>query len=112
MAPKKTSRAVAVAFDVEAFLESGAGTKTVLKFATGAVIFKQGDVSQHVFYVQGGGVKLSVVSKTGREAVVALLGQGDFFGEGCLAGQRIRMGSATAITPSAVLLIGKDQMVR
>src|SRR6478735_12463327 len=115
MAPKKPSRsaaAVSAAFNVETFLESGSGTKTVLKFARGAVIFKQGDVSQHVFYVQAGGVKLSVLSKTGREAVVAMLGEGDFFGEGCLAGQRVRMGSATAQVPSAILRVGKAQMVK
>ena len=65
-----------------------------------------------MLYIQSGGVKLSVLSKTGREAVVAMLGPGDFFGEGCLAGQPLRMGSATAITPSAILLVGKDKMVR
>jgi CRP-like cAMP-binding protein len=63
-------------------------------------------------YVQSGGVKLSVQSKTGREAVVAILGPGDFFGEACLAGQPFRMGSATAIMPSAILLVGKAKMVR
>ena len=62
-------------------------------------------------YIQSGGVKLSVLSKTGREAVVAMLGPGDFFGEGCLAGQTLRMGSATAITPSAILLVTRRQMV-
>src|SRR6185295_8927355 len=63
-------------------------------------------------YIQSGGIKLSVLSKVGREAVVAMLGPGDFFGEGCLAGQKVRMGSATAITPSMVLPIGKEKMVR
>ena len=63
-------------------------------------------------YIQAGGVKLSVLSKTGREAVVAIIGPGDFFGEGCLAGQPLRMGSATAIAPSTVLLVGKKAMVR
>ena len=62
-------------------------------------------------YIQEGGIKLSVLSKTGREAVVAMLGPGDFFGEGCLAGQPVRMGTATAITPSTILLVGKHQMV-
>ena len=99
-------------FNVEAFLESGAVAKTVVQFARGAAIFTQGDVSKHVFYIQSGGVKLSVLSKTGREAVVAMLGPGDFFGEGCLAGQPFRMGSATAITPSAILLVTKEKMVR
>jgi CRP-like cAMP-binding protein len=63
-------------------------------------------------YIQAGGVKLSVLSKNGREAVVAMLGPGDFFGEGCLAGQPLRMGSATAITPSAILLVGKQAMIK
>jgi CRP-like cAMP-binding protein len=62
-------------------------------------------------YIQTGGIKLSVLSKTGKEAVVAMLGPGDFFGEGCLAGQRFRTGSATAITPSTILLVGKAKMV-
>jgi CRP-like cAMP-binding protein len=62
-------------------------------------------------YIQTGGVKLSVLSKNGREAVVAMLGPGDFFGEGCLAGQPVRMGHASAITPSTILLIGKAKMV-
>src|SRR6202022_1080860 len=66
--------------------------------------------AESVMYLQKGGVKLSVLSKTGREAVVAMLGPGDFFGEGCLAGQPIRIGSATAITPSSVLVIEKTQM--
>ena len=63
-------------------------------------------------YVQDGGIKLSVLSKTGREAIVAMLGPGDFFGEGCLAGQPRRMGTATAITPSTICLVGKQQMVK
>ena len=67
---------------------------------------------EHVFYIQTGAVKLSVLSKTGREAVVAMLGPGEFFGEGCLAGQPVRMGGAAATTPSTILLIDKDKMVR
>jgi CRP-like cAMP-binding protein len=63
-------------------------------------------------YIQAGGVKLSVVSKAGREAVVAMLGPGDFFGEGCLAGQPLRMGSATALTPTSLLLLPKARMVK
>src|ERR1700716_2759496 len=62
-------------------------------------------------YIQTGAVKLSVVSNTGREAVVAMLGTGDFFGEGCLAGQPVRMGSATAITDSTILVVKKKSMV-
>ena len=78
----------------------------------GEAIFTQGDVCEHVWYIQSGGIKLSVLSKTGKEAVVAMLGPGDFFGEGCLAGQAIRMGSATAVTPSAILRIDKAHMAQ
>jgi CRP/FNR family transcriptional regulator, cyclic AMP receptor protein len=100
------------AFDVHAFLASAGGSKSVSDYARDETIFTQGDVCGHVMYIQSGGVKLSVLSKTGREAVVAMLGPGDFFGEGCLAGQPLRIGSATAITPSVILLVDKARMVR
>ena len=99
-------------FNAQAFLDSAGLAKTIVQYGRNEVIFTQGDVSEHVLYVQSGGVKLSVLSKTGKEAVVAMLGPGDFFGEGCLAGQPLRMGSATAITPSAVLRVGKEQMAQ
>ena len=99
-------------FNAQAFLDSAGLAKTIVQYGRNEVIFTQGDPSEHVLYVQSGGVKLSVLSKTGKEAVVAMLGPGDFFGEGCLAGQVIRMGSATAITPSAILRVEKAQMVR
>jgi CRP-like cAMP-binding protein len=83
-----------------------------VEYGRGDVIFSQGDTCEAVLYIQQGGVKLSVLSKAGREAVVAMLGPGDFFGEGCLAGQPIRMGTAMAITPSTVLVIEKDRMVK
>ena len=86
--------------------------KTIAQYGRDDVVFSQGDACEHVMYIQTGGVKLSVLSKTGREAVVAMLGPGDFFGEGCLAGQPIRMGSATAMTPSTILLVDKGKMVR
>jgi CRP/FNR family transcriptional regulator, cyclic AMP receptor protein len=98
-------------FNAQAFLESPGVANTIAKFGRGEAVFTQGDACEHVMYIQTGGVKLSVLSKTGREAVVAMLGPGDFFGEGCLAGQPLRMGSATAITPSTILLVGKEQMV-
>ena len=75
-------------------------------------MFAQGGPASSVFYIQEGGVKLSVLSSTGREAVVAMLGAGDFFGEGCLAGQPVRMGTATAVVPTSVLRIQKREMVR
>ena len=78
----------------------------------GETIFTQGDLGKEVLYIQTGGVKLSVRSNTGREAVVAMLGPGDFFGEECLTGQAARMGSATAITPSVIFLLAKSTMVR
>ena len=99
-------------FNAQAFLDSAGLAKTIIQYGRDEVIFTQGDASEHVLYVQSGGVKLSVLSKTGKEAVVAMLGPGDFFGEGCLAGQPVRMGSATAMTPSAILRVEKAQMVR
>ena len=99
-------------FNAQVFLDSSGVEKTIAEYARGATIFTQGDPCEDVLYIQAGGVKLSVLSKTGREAVVAMLGPGDFFGEGCLAGQPVRMGSATALTPSVILLVGKEKMVR
>jgi len=114
MEPGRTSKAAAKApaFNAQAFLESAGAAKTIVQYARGAAIFAQGDACDDVMYIRAGGVKLSVLSKTGREAVVAMLGPGDFFGEGCLAGQPFRMGSATAITPSEILLVSKEKMVR
>ena len=112
--PTKPQRddVTALDFNVQAFLDSAGLAKTIIQYGRDEVIFTQGDASEHVLYVQSGGVKLSVVSKTCKEAVVAMLGPGDFFGEGCLAGQPVRMGSATAITPSDILRVEKPEMVR
>ncbi len=99
------------AFNVEAFLDSAGLARRIVEYRRSETIFTQGDASESVLYIQKGGVKLSVLSKTGREAVVAILGPGDFFGVGCLAGQPVRMGSATAITGSTILLVDKNQMV-
>src|SRR5206468_9614283 len=99
------------AFNAQGFLDSSGIRKTVVEYGRGETIFTQGDACEHVLYIRSGGVKLSVVSKTGREAVVAMLGPGEFFGEGCLAGQPLRMGSATALTPSVILLVDKKEMV-
>ena len=98
-------------FDAQAFLDSAGISRKIVEFRRGEVIFTQGDPCEHVFYIQKGGVKLSVLSQTGREAVVAMLGAGEFFGEGCLAGQSVRMGSATANISSTILLVDKDEMV-
>jgi CRP-like cAMP-binding protein len=101
----------APAFDARVLIESASVPKTIVRYVRGDVIFTQGDACEHVMYIQVGGVKLSVLSKTGREAVVAVLGPGDFFGEGCLAGQPRRMGSASAITPTTILMIAKARMI-
>jgi CRP/FNR family transcriptional regulator, cyclic AMP receptor protein len=100
------------AFNVQAFLDSGGLSKTIVGYRRGRSIFAQGDTCESVLYIQNGGVKLSVLSTTGSEAVVAMLGRGDFFGEGCLAGQPFRIESATTIMPSTILSIEKEQMVR
>jgi CRP-like cAMP-binding protein len=86
--------------------------KAGTEYGRGETIFTQGDACEDVLYIQTGGVKLSVRSTTGREALVATLGPGEFFGEACLAGQSVRMGSASAITPSVILAVGKVKMAR
>src|SRR3954464_3971066 len=106
------SSRLAPPFNARAFLASAGVSKTFAEYGRNETVFTQGDACDHVLYIQTGGVKLSVLSKTGREAVVAMLGPGDFFGEGCLAGQPVRMGSATAITPSVILRINKEAMVK
>jgi CRP/FNR family transcriptional regulator, cyclic AMP receptor protein len=100
------------AFNVQLFLDSAGLGRAVAKFRGKETVFAQGDSAQNVMYIQEGGVKLTVVNETGREAVVAILGPGDFFGEGCLAGQSICMATATAIAPTTVLVIEKNRMIR
>lgn len=99
-------------FDAAVFLESAGLSRKVVRYPRGAAIFSQGDACEHVFYLQKGNVKLSVVSTSGREAVVAMLGDGEFFGEGCLAGQPVRMGTAVATVDSVILVVDKTKMVR
>src|SRR6202044_1912677 len=100
------------AFDAQAFLASAGIARKVTEFRKKETIFSQGDLAKDVLYIQKGGVRLSLVNEAGKEAVVAVLGPGDFFGEGCLAGQPIRIGSATAITPTSLLVIEKKEMIR
>jgi CRP-like cAMP-binding protein len=99
-------------FDAQAFLDSAGVSKNVVEFRRKATVFAQGDPAKTVMYIQQGGVKLSVVNGIGKEAVVAVLGPGDFLGEGCLAGQPMRMGTATAIRPTTLLIIEKHEMIR
>jgi CRP/FNR family transcriptional regulator, cyclic AMP receptor protein len=100
------------AFDVAAYLESTGPGRTTVKCRRGAVVFSQGDRANDIRYLQKGAVKLSVLSRIGKEAVVALLGPGDFFGEGVLAGQSVRIATATAVAASTVLIIEKGAMAR
>ena len=115
MAPKRPKRAKAASkrlFNTQDFLESAGVARKVAEFKKKETIFSQGDPCRSVFYIQKGGVRLSVVNESGKEAVVAVLGPGDFVGEGCLAGQPIRIGTATAIAPTIALVIEKSEMVR
>src|SRR4029450_3404611 len=90
-------RKAARGFDVEAYLEATGGARTVVTHRRGGVIFSQGDPGRDIRYLQKGAVKLSVISQIGKEAVVAMLVPGDFFGEGVLAGQSVRIGTAPAV---------------
>lgn len=101
-----------IPFNVEAFLDLAGAAREVAAYRRSEVIFLQGEAGDSVFYIQAGGVKLSAVSTAGREAIVAMLGPGDFFGEGGLAGQSVRRTTATALTPTTALVIGKAEMIR
>ena len=99
-------------FDARVFLESADIAKKIVEYRRSAVIFAQGDPCESVMYIQKGSVRLSVLSHSGKEAIVAMLGPGDFLGEGALAGQRVRMGTATAAAASTILVIPREQVIR
>ena len=99
-------------FDSQIYLESAGVSRRVAKFRKKQAIFSQGEPADSVMYILKGNIKLTVVNESGREAVVALFATGDFFGEGGMTGQTVRKGTATAIVPTTVLIIGKDEMVR
>ena len=105
-AAKKVSK-----FDTQRFLSTINGGRKIAAFSKKQTIFVQGDSSDAVFYIRKGKVKLTVVSKSGKEATVGILNEGDFFGEGCLSGQLLRMCSATAMTDSSVMRIEKRSMM-
>jgi CRP/FNR family cyclic AMP-dependent transcriptional regulator len=100
------------AFDAQAFLDSAGVARKVVEYRRSEKIYSQGDSTRGVKYIQSGGVKLSVVNEVGKEAVLAILGPGDFFGEGCLAGQPVCMATATAIVHTSILFIEKNEMAR
>ena len=99
-------------FDSQAFLDTVAVASKVSKYRTGESIFSQGDSAVSVMYIRSGGVKFSIVNFSRREAVVAVFGPRDFFGEGCMAGELVRRGTATAVAPTTILAIGKNEMLR
>jgi CRP-like cAMP-binding protein len=99
-------------FDAQDFLESTGHGKRILTYARGNVIFSQGDPCSGVLYVQHGGIRLSVLSHAGKEAIVATLGPGDFLGEGALAGHPVRLETATATMVTSVLVLPRRQMTR
>src|SRR6202795_1625356 len=98
--------------DPEIFLDILGVARKAAEFRKDEAIYCQGDPAESVMYIQTGNVKFSVVNGSGKEAVVAMFGPSDFFGEGCMAGQSIRMGTATAITPTTLLVIEKDELLR
>jgi CRP/FNR family transcriptional regulator, cyclic AMP receptor protein len=98
-------------FDPQTFLSTINGGRTISAFPKKQMIFAQGDSSDAVFYIQGGRVKLTVVAKNGKEATIGILNEGDFFGEGCLTGQPLRMCTATAMTNCSVMRIDKKAMM-
>jgi CRP/FNR family cyclic AMP-dependent transcriptional regulator len=98
-------------FDTKTFLSTIDGGRKIVAFAKKQTIFAQGGSSDAVFYIQKGKVKLTVVSKSGKEATIGILNEGDFFGEGCLAGQTLRLCSASAMTDCSVMKIGKKPMM-
>jgi CRP-like cAMP-binding protein len=116
MAKRKTAASHAkaaptVGFDLRTFLDSSGIARRIAKYPRKGPIFSQGDVASEVFYLQHGNVTVSVLSRSGKSAVVATLGPGDFFGEGALAGQPRRMSNAVAMTPCTVMVIEKPKMV-
>jgi len=99
-------------FNPHVFLDTAGVSRKVTEYRRGESIYSQGEPADTVMYIQKGGVKFSVVNGTGKEAVVAMFGPGDFFGEGCMAGQLLRMGTASAVTPTTVLVIQQRELLR
>jgi len=110
MTPVATAKKISK-FDTKTFLSTIDGGRKIAGFPKKQTIFVQGDSSDAVFYIQKGKVRLTVVSQSGKEATIGILNQGDFFGEGCLAGQTLRLFSATAMTDCSVMRIDKKSMI-
>jgi CRP/FNR family cyclic AMP-dependent transcriptional regulator len=112
MKPTKQKALRSDSFDPQVFLDTAGVARKIAEFRKSESIYSQGEAANSVMYVQKGGVRLSVVNGSGKEAVVAMFGPRDFFGEGCMAGQTIRMGTAKAVTPTTLLVIEKDELLR
>jgi CRP/FNR family cyclic AMP-dependent transcriptional regulator len=111
-ARKRINRGNGDSFNAQKFLDTAGVARKVVEYSRGESIYSQGEAAGTVMYIQKGGVKLSVVNGSGKEAVVAMFGPTDFFGEGCMAGQSIRMGTTSAVTPTTVLVIQKEELLR
>jgi CRP-like cAMP-binding protein len=110
MPRKRAPRRGPPSFDLDTFLDAETVRKRIARYRRTERIFAQGDPAEDVFYLEQGNVKMSVLSRTGKEAVVAILTPGDFFGEGCLAGQTKRMATASALIASRVIIVDKQEM--
>jgi CRP/FNR family cyclic AMP-dependent transcriptional regulator len=113
MTPKKTKKNRSNgSFNPQIFLDTAGVARKVVEYRRSESIYSQGEAADTVMYIQKGGVKLAVVNGSGKEAVVAMFGPSDFFGEGCMAGQTVRMGTATAITPTTLMVMEKNELLR
>ena len=100
------------AFNAQVFLDSAGVARRIVEYRKSQKIYSQGESAKNILYIQNGGIKLSIVNDVGKEAIIAILGPDDFLGEGCLAGQNVRIGTATAIAPTTLLVIEKNEMIR
>ena len=108
----KAKKSKSESHEPQTFLDTSGMARKVAEFRKDEQIYSQGDAAKSVMYIQKGNVKFSVVSATGKVAVVAMLGPTDFLGEGCMAGQSVRLGTATAITPTTLLAIDKNELLQ
>jgi CRP/FNR family cyclic AMP-dependent transcriptional regulator len=111
-ARKRINKGKSDSFNAQRFLDTAGVARKVMEYSRGETVYSQGETASTVMYIQKGGVKLSVVNGSGKEAVVAMFGPTDFFGEGCMAGQSIRMGTTSAVTPTTLLVIQKEELLR
>ena len=110
--PKRKKNGASEPFNASAYLETAGVKRKIVTYRKRQTIFSQGDASRSVFYLRAGSVKITVTSSAGKEAVIALLHPGDFFGEGCIAGQPLRVARATAMGPVSALEIERREMIR